>query len=108
MPAVVSFVADANEAALPVAAAVASPVAGVRQVIVLDGTPSSGAGALRYRWTQVDGPWVPLDALGPTAIFRPILPGLYAFELEVADAVGWSAPARVSTLVLGGSSGGTP
>jgi hypothetical protein len=64
----------------------------------LDGRASTGK---RYRWTQVAGPWVALsDASSATPTFRPRLPGVYAFELEVEDGSTRSAPGRVSVDVL--------
>jgi hypothetical protein len=85
----------------PVAVATGA-AAGVGEVALLDGSGSHGAAAktLRYRWTQVAGAWVALDAADsarPT--FRPPVNGEYGFELEVDDGSVRSAPARVTVTV---------
>lgn len=65
----------------------------------LDGS-ASGPVPLRYRWTQVAGPWVALDAPdSSTPSFRASGPGAYAFELEVDDGTVRSAPASVTVTV---------
>lgn len=80
--------------ALPVAVAIASRHGGGR--LRLDGRASRGAGPLRFRWTQVAGPWVALDEASSAApSFEPPADGTYAFELEVDDGSARSAPARV-------------
>ncbi|HEY6004917.1 MAG TPA: hypothetical protein VIV57_18715 [Anaeromyxobacter sp.] len=95
---------DAPEAgkALPVAKAAASPTARVRDLVALDGSRSldpQGA-MLRYRWTQVGGPWVALEgASSAVATFRTPLPGTYSFELEVDDGWRRSAPAAITVVV---------
>jgi hypothetical protein len=74
----------------------------VKQDVVLDGTASSGAPgkALRYRWTQVAGPWVALESAGTARPeFRPRLAGDYVFELEVDDGEVRSTPAAVTVHV---------
>ncbi len=91
---------DAREAQrdLPVASATAPASAQVRDVVRLDGAASRDpqGSPLRYRWTQVAGPWVALDdPSSSTPAFRPPLPGAYAFELEVDDGWSRSAPAAV-------------
>lgn len=83
------------------------PVALVRswrddEVVTLDGRESrSGSGAaLRYQWTQVGGPWTPLEgAASPTVRFHPLVPGVYRFELVVIDGAVRSAPAAVQVTV---------
>lgn len=73
---------------IPVAAANAPATAAVGSSVTLDGTQSSDPDGhlLRYRWTQVGGPWVALDdPTSATPSFRPPLSGTYAFELEVDD-----------------------
>lgn len=69
------------------------------RLVRLDGSASKNA--LRWRWTQVGGPWVVPEGSGPVATFEPREPGTYAFELEVDDGVARSAPARVSVTVAG-------
>lgn len=80
--------------------------------VILDGNASTGGGAapLRYRWTQVAGPWVALeDPRAALSAFTPRLPGLYVFELEVDDGTTRSAPASVGVLVFPASApGGRP
>jgi len=53
---------------------------------------------MRYRWTQVDGPWVVVNQ-GPVGSFVPAAPGTYGFELEVDDGAVRSAPVRVNVVV---------
>jgi len=97
-PARVAFEARAGGAAIPVARA-AAPQAGpvVGQLVFLDGRASTGAA--RYRWTQVDGPWVVLSAQSAVTSFLPLEPGTYVFELEVENGTTRSAPARVAVTV---------
>jgi hypothetical protein len=93
----VTFEARANGQSIPVARISAPALSpGVNQLVFLDGRASTGAA--RFRWTQVAGPWVVLDAVdapGAVKMFRPHDPGTYAFELEVDDGRVRSAPARV-------------
>jgi len=97
-PARVAFEARVGGKAIPRASAAAPrPVAGVGELVFLDGSGSTGA--LRYRWTQVAGPWVVLGAQDAVTYFRPRVPGTYAFELEVDDGTTRSAPARVAVEV---------
>ncbi|HSN91978.1 MAG TPA: hypothetical protein VLS93_12180 [Anaeromyxobacteraceae bacterium] len=103
-PARVRFEARAGGTPIPVAVAWAPGLASVGQLVLLDGRGSQGAS--RWRWTQVDGPWVPIFADRSAATFRPLEAGLYAFELEVEGGGVRSAPARVNVLVL--PAGGTP
>jgi hypothetical protein len=70
----------------------------VGQLVFLDGRAS--VGATRYRWSQVGGPWVALAAQTALTTFRPLVPGLYAFELEVGDGTARGAPARVEVNVV--------
>jgi hypothetical protein len=78
----------------PTAVAVARR--GREERIVLDGS-GSAPGPLRYRWTQVAGPWVALDdATAAVAAFRAERSAQYAFELEVDDGTVRSAPSRVT------------
>ncbi len=95
VPARVSF-AVAPRTGMPVA--VATATAG-KKTVVLDGRASLNA--LRWRWTQVAGPWVALQRAGGLATFEPRAGGSYAFELEVDDGAARSAPARVSVTVAG-------
>jgi hypothetical protein len=73
----------------------------VGKEVVLDGSKSQGGKT--FRWTQVAGPWAPLDQpTSAAARFHATAAGLYAFELVVATADGVrSAPATVSVLVFG-------
>jgi len=96
VPARVRFEARANGVALPRAVASAQASAVVGEIVALDG--SASVGATRKVWTQVEGPWVPV-ASSPT-YFRPLVPGVYAFELEVDDGTVRSAPARVEVVVF--------
>jgi sugar lactone lactonase YvrE len=96
----VAFEARAAGRALPQARA-AVPGGGeamVGQLVFLDGRAS--VGAARYRWTQVGGPWVPIAAQAALTTFRPLVSGLYAFELEVDDGTARGAPARVEVNVV--------
>ena len=86
----------ARGAAIPVAVAVAPQAARAGDLVLLDGRASTGA--MRYRWTQVDGPWVVVNQ-GPVGSFVPAAPGTYGFELEVDDGAVRSAPVRVNVVV---------
>lgn len=100
-PARVAFEARAGGRAIPVARAVAvGGEAWVGQLVFLDGRASSGAA--RFRWTQVEGPWVALGGQAAVTTFRPLAAGRYAFELEVDDGAVRSAPARVVVNVVEG------
>jgi hypothetical protein len=106
VPARVRVDATGPGGALPLAIAVAHRH-GDEGRVVLDGRTSRGGPLLRYRWTQVAGPWVPLDEpLSALATFEPRARGRYAFELEVDDGVARSAPARVEIAVERGEEGG--
>lgn len=94
-PARVAFVVPPG-GGMPVA--VATVKAGEKKV-VLDGRASRNA--LRWRWTQVAGPWVALERGGGVASFEPRTAGSYAFELEVDDGAARSAPLRVAVTVAG-------
>jgi hypothetical protein len=65
--------------------------------VFLDGRQSTGA--VNYRWTQVEGPWVTLSDQAAVATFRAHAAGRYVFELEVDDGAIRSAPARVEVNV---------
>lgn len=82
---------------IPVAVATAWPTAHGGDLVLLDGRASTGGH--RYRWTQVEGPWVVVQG-GPVASFVPPAPGVYGFELEVDDGSIRSAPARVNVVVI--------
>jgi hypothetical protein len=100
-PARVAFEARASGGSIPVARpAVVGADFVEGQLVFLDG--SGSAGADRFRWTQVAGPWVALSAQGASTSFRAHSPGLYAFELEVDDGAVRSAPARVEVNVAAG------
>jgi K319-like protein/thrombospondin type 3 repeat protein len=95
VPARVRF--EAREPGRTVPTAGASPVQLNRGKWMLDGRASAPR-PLRYRWTQVGGPWVALDRADSAApTFRPRQAGTYVFELEVEDGAGVrSAPATVT------------
>ncbi len=99
-PARVAFEARSGGKAIPVArvAALGGDVV-VKQLVFLDGRASTGAS--RYRWMQVGAPWVVVSGTD-VAMFRPDVPGVYAFELEVDDGTVRSAPARVEVNVVEG------
>ena len=97
LPARVRVDARDRTAPPPVAVATAASTASVGDLVVLDGRAS--AGAMRHRWTQVDGPWVTVTQ-GAVGSFVPKAPGVYAFELEVDDGAVRSAPARVIVAVF--------
>jgi Bacterial TSP3 repeat len=101
VPARVTVRATPAGQSLPVAVATGPQVWRTRAPVTLDGRASTGTGgALRYRWTQVGGPWVALaGAETATPTFRPFADGVYAFELEVDDGSMRSAPARASVWV---------
>jgi hypothetical protein len=96
----VAFEARAAGRALPQAVATApgGGEAQVGQLVFLDGRAS--AGATRWRWTQVAGPWVALSAQAALTTFRPLVPGRYSFELEVGDGTARGAPAVVDVDVV--------
>jgi hypothetical protein len=103
LPVRVRLVASAPGRGAPVAAAAGPGSAWTGTRVALDGSASGDPDGdpLRYRWTQVGGPWVALDAAtAAQATFRPRRPGLYQFELEVDDGGIRSAPAAVSVLVF--------
>jgi hypothetical protein len=107
VPARVRFEAGAPGVVLPVARASGPAAARQGAWVALDGTRSGGGtGSLRFRWTQVAGPWVLLeDGASPTPRFHARAAGEYGFELEVDDGATRSAPAAVRIVV--GSDGGT-
>jgi len=72
----------------------------VGELVLLDGRASTGA--IRHRWTQVEGPWVAVYQ-GEVASFHALAPGVYGFELEVDDGSVRSAPAKVSVVVMPGN-----
>lgn len=103
LPVRVRLDATSGGSANPVAVASGPGLARVSEEVVLDGTSSAAVAGkpLRYRWTQVAGPWVLLEgARERIASYRPRTAGLYAFELEVDDGTVRSAPAAVSVLVF--------
>ncbi len=105
--AVTATSSDAGQG-IPVARAVGPEAGAVGTSISLDGTASSDPDGhwLRYRWTQVAGPWVALDDPSSSApSFKPPLPGTYLFELEVDDQKIRSAAVPVAVTV---SARGTP
>ncbi len=100
-PARVAFEARVGGTAIPQARVATPPGdAWVGQLVFLDGRASTGAA--RYRWTQVEGPWVAFGTQGSVATFRPLAVGRYVFELVVDDGVTRSAPAPVTVNVVSG------
>jgi hypothetical protein len=97
LPARVRIEGRAATRSNPVAVATSLPTAVAGDLVLLDGRAS--AGAVRYRWTQVAGPWVAIEQ-GALASFQPAAPGVYGFELEVDDGTVRSAPARVNVVVF--------
>jgi|GEM_PF-5668510 len=70
-------------------------------VVALDGSASTGDGALEFRWTQLRGPPCVVDpssvpSLGLVTIEQV---GAYEFALRVFDGVAHSAPSLVSFVV---------
>jgi hypothetical protein len=98
LPARVRLEAREGGRAIPVAAATGPGTAAVGQLVLLDGRASTGA--VRWRWTQTAGPWVPLSGDRSTPTFRAAEAGLYSFDLEVEDGTVRSAPAAVHVLVV--------
>ncbi|MEN6306278.1 MAG: LamG-like jellyroll fold domain-containing protein, partial [Anaerohalosphaeraceae bacterium] len=74
------------------------------EIVTLDGTDSyfhNLESQKDYAWTQISGPTVVLS--GPetdSPAFAPSAPGIYVFELKVADEITESLPERVK-IVLG-------
>ena len=93
-PAIVRFDVVASGKALPVASATAPTEAVAGELVILDGRASTGC--TRYRWTQVEGPWVALDGASAATVFRPPAAGTYRFELVVDDGSVRSAPYAVT------------
>lgn len=89
-------VRDGNER--PVAVAKAPPFSSLGITCSLDGSESydpEGA-RLTYRWSQVDGPFVPLER--PESVnsaFTPTTSGVYVFQLIVNDGLFDSEPDTV-------------
>lgn len=99
VPARVGVEVTAAGKALPVAVAKAQGTALVGELVLLDGSGSTGAA--RFRWTQVAGPWVALKAAVASPTFVAPAAGQYVFELEVDDGVARSRPQQISVLVTG-------
>ncbi|BDG05279.1 PKD domain-containing protein [Anaeromyxobacter oryzae] len=100
LPATVTVLASAPGRAPPVAVAAGPGTAWAGALVTLDASGSGGP-AVKYRWTQVGGPWVALDgATAQKATFTPRSAGLYVFELEVDRGGIRGAPATVSVLVF--------
>ncbi|WP_248344101.1 PKD domain-containing protein [Anaeromyxobacter paludicola] len=110
VPVRVEVDASAPGRGIPQAAVAAPGPATVDQAVTLDGTASRDPDghALRFRWTQTGGPWVPLDdAASQAPTFRPHQPGTYVFELEVDDYKIRSAPVT-ATVTVSPVQGGNP
>lgn len=101
-PARVRVTVSAPGAGVPLARATGPGAAEAGAIVRLDGSGSGDpeGDPLRFRWTQVSGPWVPLlDRATASPWFVPIQPGVYVFELEVDDGAVRSAPGQVAVLV---------
>lgn len=98
VPARVGFEALAGGKPLPRAVVTGKRFAVAGELVLLDGTRSTGA--KRYRWTQVAGPWVALTATAARQSFVPPVAGQYVFELEVDDGAVRSRPQQVSVFVM--------
>jgi hypothetical protein len=96
-PAIARFDVVAPGQSLPVATVDPVADAVVGQLVILHG--SAQPSASRYRWSQLSGPWVALEASGATATFRAPSAGTYRFELVADDGIAQSAPAVVSVNV---------
>ncbi|MCB9697600.1 MAG: glycoside hydrolase family 18 protein [Alphaproteobacteria bacterium] len=73
----------------------------VGDVVQLSSAGSTGPGALRIEWTQVQGPTVALD--DPTAASPKFVvqePGTLEFQLRVGDDSAWSEPATTWVVVI--------
>jgi hypothetical protein len=99
VPAKVGVAVLAGGKALPVAVARAQGTAVVGELVLLDG--SGSVGAVSYRWTQVAGPWVTLQAASASPTFVAPAAGQYVFELEVDDGSARSKAQQLSVLVTG-------
>jgi len=108
-PSRVTVLVDAPGDHVPVAM-VSPATAGARLTGVvgaptsLDGSASvdADAEALRFAWSQLDGPAVSLaGADKPVASFTPAVPGVYRFQLVVSDATHDSVPELVTVVVNG-------
>jgi hypothetical protein len=105
------LLASAPGAGVPVAVAGGPASAEARSRVTLSGTGSDDpeGDPLRYRWTQVSGPWVALDdAASRSPTFTPEVEGTYGFELEVDDGAVRSAPAAVTVEVAPRAKGRAP
>ncbi len=98
VPARVGFEALAAGKPLPKAVVTGKRFAVAGELVLLDGTRSTGA--KRFRWTQVAGPWVALTASAARQTFVPPVAGQYVFELEVDDGAVRSRPQQVSVFVM--------
>jgi Bacterial TSP3 repeat len=99
LPVRIGFEARADGAPIPVARAVGPADAVTGELVRLDGRAS--AGARRYHWTQLAGPWVALKSSQQAPTFVPMAEGIYRFELEVDDGTVRSRPVSVTVLVNG-------
>jgi hypothetical protein len=82
---------------LPVARVSAPATAIQEELVLLDGTASTGG--TNFRWTQVSGPWVALGGADGERAFRATVAGSYGFELVVDDGSVRSAPVAVTVVV---------
>jgi len=93
----------ANQTLTPTAQASAPQEARVETIVELDGSRSTDPAGfpLSYRWTQTSGPEALMSSLEwPTPIFYALEPGVYAFELAVANPLGKvSEPVRATVHV---------
>ena len=98
-PSPVWVLVDAPRDHVPVAAVAARLFGSTGSAVRLDGTASLDLDRdpLTYAWQQVSGQPVDLTrANAAVATFAPTLPGVYGFELTVADGHHRSLPAAVT------------
>jgi hypothetical protein len=71
------------------------------EFVGLDGSDSidPNGSPLRFTWQQIAGPQVTLMVSNATAVFLPVQPGEYRFELLVNDGVYDSEPDQVQLVV---------
>ncbi len=103
-PSLVYALVDAPLDHVPVAAASARVFGTTGTPIRLDGSASADPDreSLTYAWQQVSGEPVTLaNAAAASPAFTAALPGVYGFELTVADSRRRSLPAPVTVFVSG-------
>ncbi|MBI5494964.1 MAG: hypothetical protein HY904_08035 [Deltaproteobacteria bacterium] len=94
---------DPARNAVPVAVATVEDPVLLGRPVTLHGeasTDAQGGLPLSHAWTQVAGPWIPMEnARDPAPVITPSALGRYAFELRVDDGLTRSPPARVEFAV---------